>query len=167
MKQATAQECFFGGLGDITSEWGTTFIYHFWTDGNNHSPHHCQEPTSQWDGWWRQLLCHAALCLTGNLLGMWFSPKEGLLVPSPNVFWGGTLRPWRVFPPLFTTLLTTTISPDLDTPSANTALAPQTFTNSQKRHLSKSVHSCRYVFIRNDAHRTPLMGPLCCPQAQH
>ncbi|ROT85277.1 Transposon Ty3-G Gag-Pol polyprotein [Penaeus vannamei] len=99
------------------------------------------------------------------LLGIRTSPKEGLQVsPAEMVFGEALTVPGEFFP-------------SLDTPTDSEHLTKlrhavekyrpctQTHSTSPSQYLPKLIHSCKYVFVRNDAHRSPLTRPYRGPYA--
>ncbi|XP_069999453.1 uncharacterized protein [Penaeus vannamei] len=94
------------------------------------------------------------------LLGIRTSPKEGLQVSPAEAL----TVPGEFFP-------------SLDTPTDSEHLTKlrhavekyrpctQTHSTSPPQYLPKLIHSCKYVFVRNDAHGTPLTRPYRGPYA--
>ena len=190
MRDATALSCAeallngwvsrFGVPDDITSDRGPAFTSQLWTSLGKlmgTTVHHTTAYNPAANGMVERThrTLKAALmsrCKGPNwkselpwvLLGMRTTPKEGLNVsPAEMVFGEAISVPGEFFPP----------PQEADGDNLNALRntvgkyrpCPQTFKDNQKQHIPNTLTSCKYAFVRNDAHRTPLTRPYRGPYA--
>ena len=185
MQHATAQECAeallhgwvsrFGVPDDITSDRGPAFTSQLWTSlgelmGStvHRTTAYNPEANGMVERSHRTLKAALMARCTGPdwkaqlpwvLLGLRTSPKEGVQVsPAEMVFGEALVVPGEFFP--------TSSSPANDDHLTRLRQTVgryrpciQTHSTAPPSHLPKSLHTCRHVFVRNDAHRSPLTRP--------
>ena len=185
MSEATAEACAqallngwisrFGVPDDITSDRGPAFISHLWralgqlmgtkvhhTTAYNPAANGMAERTHR--------TLKAALMarcsgpdwkaqLPWVLLGIRTTPKEGLNVSSAEMVFGEALSvPGEFFPPTLEAANDPALA-ELRRTVAQYRPCIQTYKDRTKQHLPKSLQTSTHVFVRNDAHRTPLTRP--------
>lgn len=184
MAEATAQACAeallhgwvsrFGVPDDMTSDRGPAFISHLWTAlgqlvGTQIHRTTAYNPAANGMVERTHRSLKAALMarcagpdwkaqLPWVLLGLRTMPKEGLNLSSAEMVFGETIAvPGEFFPP-------TSDPKDIDIANLRRIVGKyrpcvQTHNNSKEANLPMILQLCRHVFVRNDAHRSPLMPP--------
>ena len=191
MQHATARDCAeallhgwvsrFGVPDDITSDRGPAFISQLWTSLGElmgSTVHHTTAYNPAANGMVERThrTLKAALMarcrgpdwkaqLPWDLLGIRTSPKEGLHVsPAEMVFGEALVVPGEFFPPSNPTASADHLA-RLRLTVGKYRPCVQTHSTSPPRHIPSSLHTCRFVFLRTDAHRAPLVPPYRGPYA--
>jgi len=191
MKNATARDCAeallhgwisrFGVPDDITSDRGPAFISQLWTSlgelmGANihHTTAYNPAANGMVERTHRTLKAALMARCTGPdwraqlpwvLLGIRTSPKEGLRVSPAEMVFGETLVVPGEFFPSSNTAEDSNHLARLRQTVGKYRPCVQTHKTSPPRHLPKSLNACKFVFVRNDAHKSPLTRPYRGPYA--
>ena len=87
------------------------------------------------------------------------TPKEGLHVSPAEMVFGEALSVPGEFFPSEPEPATRDHLANLRSTVGKYRPCIQTYQNTRSQHLPRTLQTCPYVFVRNDAHRTPLTRP--------